>query len=255
MKHLALCVLLFAVLPGAASAEPPSADALLDASIAYHDPGGRFLTEPHHLLFRDERPGKTDRHAEVWIDVPGERFEMLHRTEVEIRGELALGHCAITLDGRTEVTEEERKTHRLTCDRLELLRNYYVYLWGVPMKLRDAGTKLGKPLEETFDGKEVYAMEVTYDEAVGSDIWTFYFDRKTSAVVGYRFYRDATRATGEYIYLEGEHAWGGMRIPKSRAWYDVEGDRFLGTDHLVEMDAAKPTLGIRSEGRRVETTQ
>ena len=219
-------------------AAPSSAEALLEASIAYHDPDGRFLSEAHRLVFRDERPGKTDRHAEVLIDVPGKRFEMLHRTEVEIRGELGPGHCAMTLDGRTEVTEEERTTHRLTCDRLSLLRNYYVYLWGLPMKLRDPGARLGEPTEETFDGQPAYAVEVTYDEAVGSDIWTFYFHRDTSALVGYRFYRDATRTTGEYIYLEGEHVWGGMRIPKSRAWYDVEGDRFLGTDHLVEMGSA-----------------
>lgn len=235
MRYPALCLLFFVALPFAASAEPPSAETLLDASIAYHDPDGRFLSEPHHLVFRDQRPGKTDRHAEVWIDVPGERFEMLHRTEVEIRGKMASGHCVMTLDGRTEVTEEEKTTHRLTCDRLDLLRNYYVYLWGIPMKLRDPGTQLGEPSEETYDGKAVYAMEVTYDESVGSDIWTFYFDRNTSALVGYRFYRDETRTTGEYIFLEGEHVWGGMRLPKSRGWYDVEGDKFLGTDHLVEM--------------------
>ena len=235
MNKTLLCLVPLLLVPLTAQAAPPSAEALIEASIAYHDPEGKFLSEPHRLVFRDERPGKTDRHVEILIDIPGERFEMLQRTEVEIRGELAPGHCVMTLDGREELTEAERKKHRLTCERLGFMRNYYVYLWGLPMKLRDPGTHLGQPVEDTFDEKDVYALEVTYDEDVGSDIWVFYFDRDTSALVGYRFFRDETRTTGEYIFLEGEHAWGGMRLPKSRAWYHLEGERYLGTDHLVEI--------------------
>lgn len=241
MKTSLLWLVLPLLLPLAIRAAPPSAEALLEASIAYHDPEERFLGKPHRLVFRDERPGKTDRHVEILIDIPGERFEMLQRTEVEIRGEIAPGHCAMTLDGRSELTEEERNTHRLTCDRLAFFRNYYTYLWGLPMKLQDPGTHLGQPVEDTFDGQAVYALQATYDESVGSDIWTFYFDRETSALVGYLFHRDETRTTGETILLEGEYAWDGMRLPKSRAWYHLEGDSYLGTDHLVEIGPPQPT--------------
>ncbi len=232
MKYL---LTLFVLLTPTALFAQPTAEALLDASIAYHDPQGRFLSEPHLLIFRDDRPDHPPRAAEVLIDVPGERFTMVRKDEHEIRTELAPGHCVITLDGSTEISEEVRKERRLTCERMQFMRNYYTYLWGLPMKLRDPGTHLGEPFEDTFDGREVYALKATYAEDVGTDVWYFYFDRETSALTGYRFYRDETESKGEYIYLEGEVEAHGMKLPKNRAWYIFEDDRFLGTDHLLDI--------------------
>lgn len=216
-----------------AIAEPPSAADLLDASIAYHDPDGRFLTQAHRLLLTETRPEASDRKTELVIDVAGERFEMARRTEVEVAGTMGDGRCEMTLDGRSEVTEAEREEHRLSCERLELMRNYYTYLWGLPMKLRDAGTVLGEVSATTFDGRDVYGLKVTYDAAVGGDTWYFYFDRASSALTGYRFYHDEAKNDGEYILLEGELEAEGLRLPKSRAWYTHQGDRHLGTDILT----------------------
>lgn len=217
------------------SAEPPTAGELLDRAIAYHDPEGRFLTRPHRLAFLETRPGGTDRRTEVLIDVAGGRFEITRRSEVVIAGVIGGGRCAMTLDGRSHVSEEERKEHRLSCERLELLRDYYTYLWGLPMKLRDPGTRLGEVTETTFDDREVYGLRVTYDAEVGSDTWYFYFDRSRFALTGYRFYHDDAKNDGEYILLDGELEAAGLRLPKSRAWYTHQDDRHLGTDVLATL--------------------
>ncbi|MEM7356043.1 MAG: DUF6503 family protein [Acidobacteriota bacterium] len=232
---LLLSVVLLSSLPVAAA--PPSATELLDRSLAYHDPENRFLSRSHQLEFLETRPGGTDRRTTALIDVPAGRFEITRRGEVEIAGVLGNGRCEMTLDGRTEVSDEERETHRLSCERLELLRNYYTYLWGLPMKLRDPGTLLGEVTETTFAEREVFGLRVTYDAEVGGDIWYFYFDRTSAALVGYRFYHDEAKGDGEYIVLDGEHQATGLRLPRSRAWYTHQGDRHLGTDTLTALQA------------------
>ena len=78
-------------------------------------------------------------------------------------------------------------------------------------------------------------LKVTYDEAVGQDTWYFYLDRKTYALVGYRFYHDESKNDGEYILLEGEASGAGLKLPKTRKWYRHEDDGFLGTDIIESM--------------------
>ncbi len=235
---------IFIVGPFTVGASPasalPSAEDLLEASIAYHDPEGRFLTLAHRLWFLETRPQGPDRRSEVLVDVPGERFEMVRAGEHEVAGVLGPGQCAMTLDGRAEVSAEEREEHRLSCERLKLMRNYYTYLWGLPMKLRDPGTQLGRVSETTFAEREVYDLRVTYSQEVGKDIWYFYFDRQTYALVGYRFYHDEAKNDGEVILLDGEVVAEGLRLPKRRTWITHADDRTLGTDILLAIAGPAP---------------
>ena len=217
--------------------EVPTAEEILARAIAHHDPGDRFLSEPWCLTFRETRPGASDRHTEILVDEPGERFRMVRRAEHEIAGVLDRERCEMTLDGRSDLTAAEREAHRVSCERLRLMRNYYVYLWGLPMKLRDPGTQLGTVQETEFEGKPVYGLRVTYDAEVGDDTWYFYFERQSAALVGYRFYHDESKNDGEVILLEGEHEAHGMRLPESRAWYTHQDDRHLGTDVLRSIES------------------
>jgi len=192
--------LLFVGFPAVSAwAQAPTAEELLTRSIGYHDPQGRFLTEAHRLQFLETRPDGTDRRSEVLVDVVGGRFHMTRVGEHEIAGVLEPGKCEMTLDGRSDVSVEERAEHRLSCERLQLMRNYYTYLWGLPMKLRDPGTILGRVTSTTFEEKPVYDLKVTYDEGVGADVWYFYFDRESYDLIGYRFYHDEAKNDGEVI--------------------------------------------------------
>lgn len=228
-----------------AAAKIPTIEELLDRSIAHHDPDGRFLTEAWCLTFRETRPDASDRRTDIMIEVPGERFQMTRKAEHEVAGMLSRERCEMTLDGRSEVTETERQEHRLGCDQLRFMRNYYVYLWGLPMKLRDPGTHLGDVEPGTFQGDAVYSVRATYDPEVGGDTWYFYFDRSSAALVGYRFFHDETKNDGEYIVLTKEHEDHGIRLPKSRAWYTHQDDQHLGTDILQTLESCAD--GARQE--------
>lgn len=234
-----LAVLCAALLvPVARAGEVPAADELLRRSIEHHDPQGRFLSEPWCLSFRETRPGADDRRTEALIDVAGERFHLSRRAEHEVAGVIDGERCEMTLDGRpgSQLSAAEREQHRISCQRLRLLRDYYTYLWGLPMKLRDRGTHLGEVRPTTFMERPVYGLRVTYAPGVGEDTWYFYFDRDSAALVGYRFYHDESKNDGEFIVLDGEHEAHGLRLPESRAWYTHQDDRHLGTDVLVGVE-------------------
>ena len=48
----------------------------------------------------------------------------------------------------------------------------------------------------------------------------------------YQFFHDETKNDGEYIVLENEIEVYGIKMPKDRAWYYNQQDKYLGTDYL-----------------------
>ena len=113
------------------------------------------------------------------------------------------------------------------------MRNYFVYLYGLPMKLQDKGTVIDEKVTKTkFQGKEYLSIKVTYEANVGKDTWYFYFDPTTYALSGYRFYHKEEDNDVEYITLEGLETVQGIKIPKVRTWYYNKDDKLLGADIL-----------------------
>ena len=214
----------------------PSAQNILEKSIQYHDPAGQWGTGMHWLSLRETRPDSKDRFTTCQFNLLKSSFEMNQTREEDkiVRG-VQNDQCTHQLNGSSTLTKEQVKKHRLDCPRTKLLRDYYIYLWGLPMKLKDPGTQISETVQETsFQDKDCYALKVTYDPEVGEDIWYFYFDKSTFAMIGYRFYHEEAKNDGEYITLQGETMVGKMRLPKTRNWYINKDDRFLGADILEE---------------------
>ena len=88
--------------------------------------------------------------------------------------------------------------------------------------------------EKTFKGKKYNVLKVTYDEAVGKDIWYFYFDPETNAMEVYQFFKDESKKDGEYILLTEEVVINNIKMPKNRAWFYNKDDAYLGTDILKQ---------------------
>jgi hypothetical protein len=247
LRILALALALAAA-PWALAAQASSpAEALLARSIAYHDPGGVWADGAFEFEFRDTRPDGPDRQRRVVIDNAGGRFVLTEqRDDKHVEQTLDTSGCRFEVNGSASYPSEEAEVLGLDCDRLARMRNYYSYLWGMPMKLRDPGTRLDPEVKtDTFDGHAALALRVTYDEAVGSDTWYFYFDPESAALIGYRFYHDEVANDGEYITLAGETELRAgedllLRLPRERTWYTHQGDRLLGTDTLVRMTGGGP---------------
>jgi uncharacterized protein DUF6503 len=210
---------------------------LLDLAIKYHDPKGQWSEFAAILDISMTRPDKPSRHSMVSVDFPKAYYKIYTKSDSsEAIFEIDGDECKVTWNGKTEFTPEEVETYRLTCDRAEFMRNYYIYLYGLPMKLKDPGTNVREAVQrKTFNDKEYNVLKVTYDEEVGKDTWYFYFDMKTNAMEVYQFFHDETKNDGEYILLDGIVQYGKMKIPSDRTWYTNYEDRLLGTDKLVKI--------------------
>lgn len=192
-----------------------TASDILNKSIAYHDPANKWSsikTELHFDEIHMQDSIEVVRKTTVWLDNSKGYFK-INRGGNEIHG-MKMDSCFI-------------EKGDFTCERAERLRNYYLYLWGLPMKLTDAGTQLSQEvLDTTWQNTPAYRLQVSYEK----DDWSFYFDKKDFRLIGYSFVQNT--GSGEDILLASEIEVMGMRIPKERSWYTLEG-KFLGTDKLI----------------------
>jgi hypothetical protein len=211
-----------------------SGEELLNKSISYHDPNNSWKNFNGVMNITMTRPDKSQRNSEVEIDVLRSFFRSkVIQDENTIEQIVENDLCKITLNGKSTFSEDEIKKHRLTCDFALKMRNYYTYLYGLPMKLKDPGTIINpKVTTKNFKGKEYLVLTVDYEEPVGKDRWYFYFNPKSYALEVYQFFHEESKNDGEYILLSEEKEISGIKMPKIRSWFYNEKDKFLGTDTL-----------------------
>lgn len=212
---------------------------LLDKSIEYHDPNNSWKTFNDTLNVAMETPNNLNRNSKIIINLPEEQFYLKTEKDTLVTEyNLKKDECSIALNGKTNLSDDVLKTNNLSCDRANLYKNYYTYLYGLPMKLKDEGTIINDNVErKTFKGKDYLVLKVNYDSEVGKDIWYFYFNPKNYAMEVYQFYKTDNKGaikkdSGEYILLTEEEIINGIKMPKNRAWYYNKDDNYLGTDIL-----------------------
>lgn len=241
---LGMILLSSSVLPTIAE-ESPTSQHIVASSIAYHDPNGVWDRGRIQLDVRTtysaefaERVGRKEAAVRLWLSPGEESFRYQKEVgedviDYKLNGELG----SVAVNGSADISEEDRE--RLRVGEPSDYRDYFEYLYGMPMKLRDPGTNMDPMVQAAeFNGRDSWALRVTYDPAVGEDIWYFYFDKTTFALIGYKFFHDESKNDGEYITFEGEiHSEAtGMRLPKVRAWYYNADDKHLATDDIVSLN-------------------
>lgn len=210
----------------------PSAAEVLGRSQAYHDPDMRWAQVRHELDLRETRPDRPDRQTTLVIDWAASVFEITRATDD--------GPATGRLEGETCVVDAPSAgAAPFRCEEagdgrpVAFWRDYYGYLYSLPMNLADAGTHLDPEVQATtFNDQDVFALKVTYAADVGGDTWYFYVDPESYALVGCRFYHDEAANDGEYLIFEGEVEAGGLRLPRTRAWYINRDGRYLGSDTI-----------------------
>ena len=217
-----------------------TASQLLDKAINYHDPSGNWKTFNDTFNVTMTTDNTSPRESKITINLPAQYYSVnAKRDGVSTTYTMDKGKCIMAYNGKP-LNEADAKAKNITCDRAELYKNYYSYLYGLPMKLKDPGTNLNSKVEQkTFKGKTYLVLKATYDASVGSDVWSFYFNPKTYAMEIYQFYKtdDTGKVlldSGEYILLSEEAIVHGIKMPKVRAWYYNKDGKYLGTDTLTQ---------------------
>ncbi|WP_407556324.1 DUF6503 family protein [Winogradskyella sp. 4-2091] len=223
-----------------AMAQNVSAKNVLEKAIDYHDPNDNWQLFNDKFTVEMTTPNSAKRTSHISINLPAEFFEVeATKDTITTTYTLSKKTCEMHYNGKLldSIAAKEKK---MSCDRALLYKNYYTYLYGLPMKLNDPGTNLNDKVEKkTFKGKDYLVLKITYDESVGSDVWYFYFDPITYAMEIYQFFKTDDNGnekpdSGEYILLSDETIVYDIKMPKVRAWYYNKGDKYLGTDSLIE---------------------
>ncbi|MDP5062890.1 MAG: DUF6503 family protein [Maribacter sp.] len=207
---------------------------LLERAIAFHDPQNNWSTFKGKMLIEMENPKGSPRSTVIEMKLPNNYFKTtVKKDNYTIESELDNGECTLKLNGSTSIFPKIKDSMNISCERAKMMKNYYTYLYGLPMKLKDQGTLIAdKVIKKTFKGKEYLVLKATYEKEVGDDTWYFYFDPKTYAMEVYQFFHDESKNDGEYILLSEMITVNGIKIPKVRKWYYNKGDVFLATDVL-----------------------
>ena len=231
MKNYTLIAILFCCAFAKAYSQQLSGPELVAKSIAYHDPNSNWATFSGEFTLVLEMPDKPDRKSVITLDLPREYFNVTTTQDGKTSFRELLGTaCKYTNEAGEVITST---TADEDCERTVMFRNYYSYLYGLPMKLTDKGTIIEEEVKkQTFKGKEYLVARVRYDKNVGTDVWQFYFDPETFAMEVYQFFKGDDETTGEYILLTNLATIGGIKMPKDRAWYYNKNDGYLGTDKI-----------------------
>ncbi len=214
MKHVTAFLLLFFF--SFTSFSQMTAKELLEKSIKFHDPDNKWESFKGTLSIIMETPNSPKRDSKITIDLPNEYFQVIAKqgkntTEYTINKE----KCSVVFNGKSDFIEEIKKKYGLNCDKANLYKNYYTYLYGLPMKLKDPGTIIHKQVNlDKFMGEMYYVLKVTYHKEVGKDTWYFYFNDETYAMEAYQFYKDESKNDGEYILLSDFEVINGVKMPK-----------------------------------------
>lgn len=239
MKYLFFAFTLSIVFSG--TSQELTGNELLDKAIAYHDPEKNWASFNDQFTVTMQTSNSSDRVTDIYINLPSNIFKATAKKDSIITTYYNKnGKCITTMADSLRIANLPEPPKRSHCETTELYKNYYTYLYGLPMKLKDPGTNIHEKIErKTFKGKEYLVLKATYDKAVGSDVWYFYFNTKTYAMEIYQFFKtdDSGKLkpdSGEYILLTEEAIVNTIKMPKNRAWYYNKDDKYLGTDLLKQ---------------------
>lgn len=194
-----------------------SGPVLIEKSIEFHDPMGEWNSLEKIFYFTDSRPGNARRNYEVHLNNNNSYFRYINFEE-ELIYEVS-GQTCLSADPKSD-----------SCQRALTLRDYYTFLWGLPMKLSDAETSIENEFSrDSIEGVEAYVVKVPYEK----DIWYIYLHPETFQMLAYKFYKEEGKGVGEIILLMDEIIVDNMKIPAERAWYRTENQEYLGTDILL----------------------
>lgn len=211
-----------------------NADVLLNKTIQYHDPNSLWNEFKASFFVTMESAEGSLRKSKINLDLKHSFFNLsVEVDENQWTSSIDRGVCKLSFNGSEVINPEIEKKFGLNCERALMYRNYYTYLYGLPMKLKDPGTIISpKVLEKTINGLSYWVLKVNYKPEVGSDTWYFYFDKNSYALKRYQFFHDESKNDGEYIILENELEIAGIRMPKNRSWYYNSDNTYLGKDIL-----------------------
>lgn len=212
---------------------------LLKKCISFHDPLQKWDQFQGKLLLSHGTDTNALTKSEITIDFVKDYFCYQALKDGELVQQIVDEDEAYFKVNKKKNKAEESliKNHYLGAEQSKFWKNFFVYLYGLPMKLTDEGTIVHENVyKEQFNGKQYLVLKVSYSPEVGKERWYFYIHPETFALEAYQFYHNEEENDGEYIILEGLVEFEGMKIPKTRIWFMNKDDKKVGRDVLDKIE-------------------
>lgn len=127
MKHIPILILslfFFVSCTSTTQKDPVTGSDFIQKSIEYHDPNNQWATLNATFVFEDSLPAPRESRAYT-VSLDNSNSTLSY----------AIAGTAFTVQ-HDEITITEGEIEE---ERALMLRNYYSFLWGLPMKLTDPG--------------------------------------------------------------------------------------------------------------------
>jgi hypothetical protein len=213
---IALCIIL-TLSVACSETSKLTAEEIVKKSINYHDPNNNWKNFSYQLEIQADIADGTTRSSSFEIDNSKGYFRYIDK-ERNVDIGIEMDSC-FALDDKP-----------INCERTKTIRNYWVFLTGLPMKLLDEGTALDSVVvEERFEEFDCFKVKVQYPK----DVWYFYIDKQNFAFRGKAFYKDEAKNRGEKMILTGEVNIDGLKLSESRKWINTHDSVYLATDRII----------------------
>lgn len=208
---------------------------VLEQSIKYHDPNGEWPTAKLKMRLAEPRPQTPHRFSIVDLDNNTGAFRMDRNREDKVSSHLvsAGGENSALLDGEVVTDPEVIRQYMLLPERSPGYRNYYQFMYGIPMILQPHFATMKEVSYQVFDDQEVISLDFELKEAMISKEWRLYFSQEDYRLLGIETLNEGDEP-GEYLIFNGEARTGNMKFARFRHWYSKATDQYLGSDILVD---------------------
>jgi hypothetical protein len=216
MRNFGLIIISFLML-FSCNKKPETAIQIIDKSIEFHDPENEWENLFATFSFNSSFSFNDSIPEELNITIDNLYNDFTYRNadrKVEIQ--YTEDSCKLISDNGS-------------CEGYAWTKNFYTYVWGLPMKLKDPNIK---PIPEwnldTINNYPCYAVYVNYE----AENFTYYIDQVDFQLRAFQFLKNDNSGKGEIIHLEGLIEYKDFQFPKKRIWLHLNGDT-IGTNEAM----------------------
>lgn len=201
-----------------------TAEEVLEKSVSFHDPNNQwpylradFVFESS-FSFNDSIPES----LKVHIDVPDNNFRY-QNFDRNVDISYPKDSCIIN-SGET------------SCEAYTWTKNFYTYIWGLPMKLKDPGEYLQDSVKlDTIQNFPLHVITAIYEK----ETFQFYFHQQTGELKCFEFVKNDGSNHGEFVYLKGIKEHYGIKFPQHRTWTTLKNGSLIGTNEVLSIQKTK----------------
>jgi len=225
-KHLfALShLILLLIITSCEESKIETAQDIVNASITFHDPENKWKSLNAEFVFQSkfEFNDSVPEELHININVQNNNFRY---TNLDRKVDISYSQdSCIVNQGNTN------------CNSYAWTKNFYTYIWGLPMKLNDPGTTINPNFTlDTIQQIPVYNVSVPYHD----ENYQFYFHQKTYELKFFQFIKNNETGHGEFITLSEIYEHNGIKFPKHKRWEQLSSRELIGTNEVLSIIKGK----------------